>query len=94
MYLLNALNNYKKDKKSALKCSEYEVLCRVHLTGILDLGAIYLQFWELPPDLEKNRYDVRAVYLKTFTSQEDIAKELSAKNKQYYQEVFQMKSQF
>ena len=48
MYLLNALNNYKKDKKSALKCSEYEVLCRVHLTGILDLGAIYLQFWELP----------------------------------------------
>jgi hypothetical protein len=82
MYLLEALDFYQKNKDSIKEYSEFEILCRVHLTGILDLGCIYLRFWEIPSRLtEKN---VRAVYLRTIAPQEDYTKETPPKNEQYY----------
>lgn len=82
MYLLEASDHYKKNKDSVERYSEYEVLCRVHLTGVLDLGCVYLQFWESPPHLEQ--HSVRAVYLKTFSIQGDLTKEVPPKDEQYY----------
>lgn len=81
MYLLEALDHYKKEKLIK-EYSEYELLCRIHLTGVLDLGCIYLQFWEIPPSSELR--GVRSIYLKTISAPEDITKELPPKDQQYY----------
>jgi len=82
MYLLEALDYYRKNKNSIDEYSEYEVLCRVHLTGVLDLGYIYLRFWEIPSHLEQR--SVRAVYLRTISLEQDLTKEMPPKDKQYY----------
>lgn len=94
MYFLDAIDDYNNHKPEEFLSSEYEVLCRVHLTGVIDFGFMYMQFWEIPPDAEKykNKYDVRAVYLKTLTLKTDVEKESketeaekeSEKKEEYY----------
>lgn len=85
MYLLEAIDNYKKHKKEKYFESEYELLCRVHLTGVLDVGCVSLQFWELPLHFESDK--VRAAYLKILSLKDDtenIIKEAPPKDEQYY----------
>jgi len=85
MYLLEAIDHYKSNKGKEFFESEYELLCRVHLTGVLDLGCVYLRFWELPLHFESD--EVRAVYLKTLSlkdNTENIINEAPPKDEQYY----------
>jgi len=100
MYLLNAIDHYKRYKRyKRIRYYEsiYELLCRVHLTGILDLGCVYLRFWELPPfgselHIPLDPRKVRAVYLKMrlVERDEDVEKNIEIekvpnnKSEQYY----------
>lgn len=90
MYLLKAIDHYKRHKRRKYSETVYELLCRVHLTGILDLGCAYLRFWESPfglePYIQLDPRRARAVYLKTrLLKEENNAGKVPAnKNEQYY----------
>jgi hypothetical protein len=85
MYLLDEWDRHlESGGKEQRQISEFEVLTRMHLTGVLDLGCVHLQFWEIPPVHEQTA--VRAAYLRTvsYPSSEQPWKNLPPKKEQYY----------
>jgi len=81
MYLLEALDYYRKNKDAKSEYSEFEILCRNHLTGVLDLGCAYLQFWEMPRNFEQAV--VRAHYLKIIALPGDLSLQ-TPRGQEYY----------
>lgn len=98
MYLLKAIDDYKSGKGKKYSEYEYELLCRVHLTGVLDLGCVYIRFWEQPFEFKRHKpldpRKARAVYLKIILLREDVSpgeyllkediRKLPSKDEQYY----------
>jgi hypothetical protein len=63
MYIINEwlrfLDNPKEERVSLW---EYELKCRVHLIGMIDIGWANFHFWETPP--LKAKSDIRSVVLR------------------------------
>jgi hypothetical protein len=85
MYLLDEWDKHLENEESGKgQVSEFEVLARVHLIGVLDLGCVYLRFWEMSPAHEKTA--VRAAHLRTISyfSLEQSVKDPPPRKEQYY----------
>src|SRR5882672_4616127 len=85
MYLLDAIDELEADPDRPRADSDFELRTRVHLTGVLDLNAAYVQFWELTDTPDAT--DVRSVLLRTRHFQRQDAAELPPlppRDEQYY----------
>lgn len=63
MYLLDAMDELAAHPDQPCTTTDYEIRTRIHLTGVLNFGAINVKFWELldPP----NSVDSRSIFLRT-----------------------------
>jgi hypothetical protein len=89
MYLLDKIHEFNNSESINVKIveSEYEILSRVHLTGVLEFPGVYYQFWE-SPDFLKSKNQVRSSYLKILDKVENNTKQqipiVSNKRQEYY----------